>query len=1149
MRRKNEIIFILSVILLLPLIAFPQGIIIKQGGYIKVPQGNALHEDENIILANKCGLHSHGMVRLHGDFINQNNIPCVLDTGQVILEGTSQQKIGGAISFDNLAVNNITGIILNHGITISKRLSLNTGNIILGNYNLLLEPYTVIAGNPSINSMIIATGSGQLCRRILTPGTFSFPVGDQTGVADYSPAVISFSSGVFGNSSVIGVNLVNSKYPDPNIQNNFLKRYWTVTSENITGFTSNAQFYYNASDVTGVESTLLCQKVAPAPVAVFSPTDTLNHILSAGGLNSFGSFSGAEAPCYLLNAVASVVNNVSCYGASNGTATVTVSGGTGAYTYLWSTLPVQTTQTATGLSAGIYTVMVTDALGCSKLSGITISQPPQWWASLNGPNSACQNVPGYNYTTETGMSNYSWLVSPGGIIISGGGAADHWVNVNWTTTGANQITVNYTNTNGCTAFSATTLNVIVNPLPVPTITGPGTACMLSAGNLYATQPGMTGYTWLVSPGGTITSGAGTSAITVTWNTTGGQYVSVNYTNTDGCSAASPVALPVTIYPLPAPTISGTPTVCTGNTNTYATQSGMSNYNWNVSSGGTVTAGGTSTSNTITINWVNQGPQTISINYTSPNGCSASTPTVYPVTVNPTPLPTIISSGNPCANNTPEDYYTQTGMTNYTWSVSSGGTILTGQGTSHIQVGWTVPGPGTITVNYTGTTGCPSTTPGSYSVVVNALPSPAGPITGPQQVCAGTTGLFYSVPPITNATSYLWELPAGATITSGAGTPDVTVDFSLNSISGDIKVRGNNFCGDGISSTLAVTINQLPAAAGTITGPTVVCQGSTSNLYTVPVIANASGYVWSVPPGGTITAGSNTNSITVTYSLSASSGVVTVYGSSVCGNGPPAALIVTVNPIPGAAGTITGPASVCQGTLDQVYTVAPVAFATGYAWSLPAGAWIQSGNNTNSITVGFNPGAESGFIRVMGTNECGEGTKSSLYVQVTKKPPKPFIVHNFDGPLNVGDTVFSNATDGNQWYRNGEVLEGETKSYLVLHESGEYFVKICLSGCCSEESDQITLGSVGFADIGLNKFSVYPVPNDGLFKVAIFTTKPEQVRIYILSKFGQVFFELPPVTVNGEFESVVDIRPSPNGVYTIVFDDGEHKIIRKILINR
>jgi gliding motility-associated-like protein len=67
--------------------------------------------------------------------------------------------------------------------------------------------------------------------------------------------------------------------------------------------------------------------------------------------------------------------DVHCFGGNTGSVTATVTGGTGPYTYSWNSAPVQTTPTATGLTAGSYTVIVTDANGCTATNSVTISQP------------------------------------------------------------------------------------------------------------------------------------------------------------------------------------------------------------------------------------------------------------------------------------------------------------------------------------------------------------------------------------------------------------------------------------------------------------------------------------------------------------------------------------------------------------------------------------------------------------------------------------------------------------------------------------------------------------------------------------------------------------------------------------------------------
>jgi hypothetical protein len=92
------------------------------------------------------------------------------------------------------------------------------------------------------------------------------------------------------------------------------------------------------------------------------------------------------------------------------------------------------------------------------------------------------------------------------------------------------------------------MSVLINSLPIPVITGPSTACTTSSGNIYTTEPGMSNYTWIISAGGSITAGGGTTSnsVTVTWNSAGTQSVSVNYTNTNGCRASTPTVYTVTV---------------------------------------------------------------------------------------------------------------------------------------------------------------------------------------------------------------------------------------------------------------------------------------------------------------------------------------------------------------------------------------------------------------------------------------------------------------------------------------------------------------------------------------------------------------------------------------------------------------------------
>ena len=139
----------------------------------------------------------------------------------------------------------------------------------------------------------------------------------------------------------------------------------------------------------------------------------------------------------------------------------------------------------------------------------------------------------------------------------------------------------------------------------PTITGSATACLGNAGATYSTQPDMTGYTWIVSSGGEIVSGAGTNTVSVVWNTSGAQTISVTYGNAAGCLAPSPGILNLTVFgtPGPAGVISGPTEVCVGTqgvTYTIAPILNATNYVWKVPLSTTIASGlGT---NSITLNF-------------------------------------------------------------------------------------------------------------------------------------------------------------------------------------------------------------------------------------------------------------------------------------------------------------------------------------------------------------------------------------------------------------------------------------------------------------------------------------------------------------------------------------------------------------------
>jgi gliding motility-associated-like protein len=159
-----------------------------------------------------------------------------------------------------------------------------------------------------------------------------------------------------------------------------------------------------------------------------------------------------------VNATLSSSTNLTCFNAGNGAIDVDATGGTGPYTYAWNPNAAVTTDTASGLSAGQYTITVTDASGCTSTVNVLLTEPSMLTIQANAnPTAVCEGTSvqlSCNAGGGTPAYQYGWLPGPLG-------GQTHTVTPLLTTT----YTAVVTDNNGCTASS--TVTVTVNPMPAP----------------------------------------------------------------------------------------------------------------------------------------------------------------------------------------------------------------------------------------------------------------------------------------------------------------------------------------------------------------------------------------------------------------------------------------------------------------------------------------------------------------------------------------------------------------------------------------------------------------------------------------------------------------------------------------------------------
>ncbi|MGO4773835.1 T9SS type A sorting domain-containing protein, partial [Flavobacterium sp. W22_SRS_FK3] len=244
-------------------------------------------------------------------------------------------------------------------------------------------------------------------------------------------------------------------------------------------------------------------------------------VTDANGCTATRSFTITQ-PSVISTGTASQTN-VSCNGATNGAASVSPSGGTPGYTYLWSPSG-GTAATATGLAAGTYTVTVTDANGCTATRAFTITQPTAITATTSQTNVSCNG--GANGTATVnpsgGASAYTYSWAP-----SGGTAA--------TATGlsAGTYTVTITDANGCTATRSFTITEPASIISTATLAG---------GTITADQTGAT-YQWIQCPA-TVLIGKNGQSFTPTVNGSYAVVVTVgSCSSTSSCILVNTLATP------------------------------------------------------------------------------------------------------------------------------------------------------------------------------------------------------------------------------------------------------------------------------------------------------------------------------------------------------------------------------------------------------------------------------------------------------------------------------------------------------------------------------------------------------------------------------------------------------------------------------
>lgn len=644
--------------------------------------------------------------------------------------------------------------------------------------------------------------------------------------------------------------------------------------------------------------------------------------------------------------------NVSCNGAADGSADLTVSGGNGPYTFLWSN--GQTAEDLSNVPAGNYSVTITDANNCTATNSLTLTEPPAMTATLNSPtlgggyNISCT---GYsdgviNSTINNGVTPYTYLWSNGA------------TTQNITNASAGNQSVTITDANGC---SITEIITLTEPAGMSSSV---TAATYNGGANVSCNGASDGSIDL-----TVTNASG--AVTYLWNngpTTedinnlpAGNY-SVVVTDVNGCTSTSSATL--TEPAVLSGTLNATNISCYGLTDGSITANitgGTQPYNYNWTSGQA----------TQTINNLSSG--NYSLNITDDNGCvfSLNTAITEPAALSTSLVSSSFTGGYDISCNGASDgsidLTVTDGVTPYTYQWNNGETT---EDLSNIPAG-----NYSVTVNdYNGCTASDNITLTEPVAITATISSYSDATCFGGNDGSATVNVSGGNAPYT----YLWE----------TGQTSATVTNFTSGIHNVIITDAS-----GCETAESITISEPQQLTVSVSAAASICAGQNTQIY-----ATASGgtpsysYNWSASPADASLVATDQNP--TVSPLVSTDYTVTITDANGCSSTSNPVSITVSEPL-NVSVTANGPTGVCPGETTSInYS------ATGgdgnYSWAVNS----VSGNYSSPYTA--TPTATGYYVFTV-TDNCGSSAASdSILITLNPLPVIDFTADTLVGcePLSV-----------------------------------------------------------------------------------------------------------------------------------------------------
>jgi len=513
-------------------------------------------------------------------------------------------------------------------------------------------------------------------------------------------------------------------------------------------------------------------------------------------------------------------------------------------------------------------------------------------------------------------------------------------------------------------------------------------------------------------------------------------------------------------------------------------------------------------------------------------------------------PPIAGPVNPCQGASVNYTVAEASGMGYQWTVPAGWTLTGGQGTTTIAA-ITGSSAGSVSVAYSNS--CGNGPIRTIAVSPLLLPSFPGPVSGPEHPCAGVIGIGYSINTSSNATSYLWIVPASWTILSGQNTTSILV--TAGSSAGKIKAIASNSCGN--SDTASLAVNPIQPPVGNAGTNQVLGYGSSTTL-NGSATGGSGSYSWHWEPASFLINPDVQDPVTINLTNSILFNLTVTDQVSSCTGTSQVLITITGGPL--SVTTSADPNPLCLGQSVQLFAL--VSGGTGnynYSWSsIPPGftSTIQNPVTSPSSTTIYIVSVYDGFAT------AGD----SVIVAVI---PLPGIPSRPSGPDSVNLEVTTTSwytinavpsTVSYIWHLTpveaGSLTWTDTVAEVTWNQAfiGLAHIKVKTVNSCGESAwsdEKLTLvdrttGSGSYK--GEKQVLIYPNPCSGRFNISIVSECSEFSEIFIIDYTGKIVASTGNFLMPPSFEKEVDLGMNAKGLYLVLIKSSRGNILRKIEVH-